>query len=310
MVSIYYCFTATPVLISGSVVYLAWDVINGKTNSALQSALQLTIHPPTPPPQAPTLQPDSGFREYIQRLITTTAVSQSVVVVALFYLYKARAHLQRLLLVGDIVDQPMAYGMCAASLMLGNKFLDDNTYTSRTWATLSGYTLWDINDCERKLLQALDFQLNITLQEYNDWWRFLSMYTPSEIGTFGKASLINVSTSRPLTAESWAPIMPVNRRIARIETSSRPASRKRSRTDDEIDMPNKRSTISIQSQQTHVPTSQAVVYQPMPGLPTGQQVSVATMQEHLPLQTYPFAFGNGGIMQVSQNQDLRHWIVH
>jgi hypothetical protein len=299
----------TSVLISGLTVYLAWDVINGKTNSALQSALQLTIHPPTPPPQAPTLHPDSAFREYIQRLITTTAVSQSVVVVALFYLYKARAHLQRLLLMGDTVDQPMAYGMCAASLMLGNKFLDDNTYTSRTWATLSGYTLWDINDCERKLLQALDFQLNITLQEYNDWWRFLSMYTPSEMSSCGYVTTNNVSTSRPLSAESWAPIMPVNRRIARIETSSRPASRKRSRADDEVDMPNKRSAISTQTRQTQAPSSQAAVYQPMLGPPSANQVFMPTMQEHLPLQSYPFAFGNGGIMQVSQDHDLRHSAV-
>lgn len=283
-------------------VYVAWDIINGTTDSAFQSALQLTIHPLTPPPQAPTLQPDSMFRAYIHRLITTTAVSQSVVVVALFYLYKARAHLQRLLIMGDVVDQTMAYGMCAASLMLGNKFLDDNTYTSRTWATLSGYTLWEINDCERKLLQALDFQLNITLPEYNEWWRILSEYKPSEVGPFNHTITNNPPTSRPLTAESWAPIMPVNRRLARVETSSRPASRKRSRADDELELPNKRSVVSMPSQHPLLPSSQAVAYQTATGLAYGQQLSAATVPEQLPLHAYPFAFGNGGVMQVSRIQ--------
>lgn len=279
------------------IVHLAWDIIHGTTDSTLPSALQLTIHPPTPPPQAPTLQPDSTFREYIHRLITTTAVSQSVVVVALFYLYKARAHLQRLLIMGDVVDRTMAHGICAASLMLGNKFLDDNTYTSRTWATLSGYTLWEINDCERKLLQSLDFQLNITPQDYNNWWGFLSAYTPSGTGFINHARAVKSPPSRPLTAEAWASIMPVNRRIARV--ASRPTSRKRSRADDQVEMPNKRSVVSMPCQHPPWPTSQAMAYPSLNGLPSGQPLSTATIQEQLPLQVVPFAFGDG-FVQVSR----------
>jgi hypothetical protein len=198
--------------------------MHGKIDTAFPSTLSLAINPLTPPPQAPTLQPESAFRDYLQRLVTTTAVSQSVVVVALYYLCQARARLQPQLVIGDIVDKRYGYSICAASLMLANKFLDDNTYTSRTWATLSGFTLWEINDCERGLLSALDLQLNISLPQYNAWWRFLTMYGPSFTYPFTSASAVPEMT-RPMTAEATAPLMKAStRRVPHVDLLSRPGS--------------------------------------------------------------------------------------
>ena len=243
-------------------VHVAWNVINGRTELSSQPALHFSTHPPTPPPLVPILHPEPAFRDYILRLITTTAVSQSVVLIALFYLYRARSVLQRQLVVGDIVDKRQGFSMCAASLMLGNKYLDDNTYTSRTWATLSGYSLWEINDCEKMLLHALDFQLNISLQDYNDWWRFLALYTPSPVTALHGASTDLARPSRSLTVESRVPLMPVSqRRISRVETS-RPSSRKRSYVDTEAANVNKR--VMLSTHQRPPTTIQAVTFQDHP----------------------------------------------
>ncbi|KAJ9101178.1 hypothetical protein QFC21_003396 [Naganishia friedmannii] len=272
--------------------YIAWDIMHGKIDTAFPSTLSMAINPPTPPPQAPTLQPEPAFRYYLQRLVTTTAVSQSVVVVALFYLYKARARLQPQLIISDIVDKRYGYSICAASLMLANKFLDDNTYTSRTWATLSGYTLWEINDCERGLVSALDFQLNISLPEYNDWWRFLTLYGPSFTYPFTPSSVVPEMT-RPSTAEVTAPLMKApTRRLPRVEVLSRPGSKKRTFDDAGVDSPNKRSFLNAQGYERLVPDSQPVMYQPQPCTAHQQPYAAPFMQDlQQPLQSAsPFAF--------------------
>lgn len=284
-------------MLSVVAVHVAWDVINGKTELSPQSALHLTIHPPTPPPQAPVLQPEPAFRDYIHRLIATTAVSQSVVVIALLYLYRARSALQRQLVIGDVIDRRQGYSMCAASLMLGNKYLDDNTYTSRTWATLSGYSLWEINDCEKRLLQALDFQLNISLQEYNDWLRLLALYTPVPAK---EIKLTGIALSEPLIAESRAPLMPVTRRrISRIEMS-RPASRKRSHAEPEVANVSKR--VMLSTHQQPLATSQVVTYQDHPCMYTQPPAYSVP-----PPQMYPFAIDNSFAIQVSLT--IRLYIV-
>lgn len=274
-------------------VHVAWNVINGNTELSSQPALHFTTHPPTPPPQAPILHPEPAFRDYILRLITTTAVSQSVVLIALLYLYKARSVLQRQLVIGDVVDKRQGFSMCAASLMLGNKFLDDNTYTSRTWATLSGYSLWEINDCEKRLLHALDFQLNISLQDYNDWWRFLVLFTPSSVKTSQGMQTDLAGPSRPLTAESRAPLMSVSqRRISRVETS-RPSSRKRSYDDAKVVNVNKR--VMLSTYQRPLASMQAVTCQNHP--------SMFIHEPHFsvpPPQLYPFAVDNSHDPQVSE----------
>ncbi|KAJ9110882.1 hypothetical protein QFC19_001391 [Naganishia cerealis] len=279
--------------------YIAWDIMHGKIDSAFQSPLAMSTNPPTPPPQAPTLQPEPAFRDYLQRLITTTAVSQSVVIVALFYLYKARARLQPQLIISDIVDKRYGYSLCAASLMLANKFLDDNTYTSRTWATLSGYTLWEVNDCERGLLSALDFQLNISLTEYHDWWRFLTMYGPSFTYPHTPA-LFAPQLSRPSTAEMQLPLMKAaTRRNPRIEVLSRPGSRKRTFADCDAESPNKRASLVGHTYERSVPNPHLVTYQP-------QEHSAIPQQPYVPSAMHaaqqlssanPFAFDWSAIIQ-------------
>jgi hypothetical protein len=253
--------------------------MHGKIDTAFPSTLSLAINPLTPPPQAPTLQPESAFRDYLQRLVTTTAVSQSVVVVALYYLCQARARLQPQLVIGDIVDKRYGYSICAASLMLANKFLDDNTYTSRTWATLSGFTLWEINDCERGLLSALDLQLNISLPQYNAWWRFLTMYGPSFTYPFTSASAVPEMT-RPMTAEATAPLMKAStRRVPHVDLLSRPGSRKRAYADVGVDSPNKRSFLDSQAYERSVPDSQPVMYQPQPYIAVQQPYAAPFAQD-------------------------------
>jgi hypothetical protein len=37
------------------------------------------------------------------------------------------------------------YRLCATGMMLANKYLDDNTYTSKTWSSMTGIPLNEMN---------------------------------------------------------------------------------------------------------------------------------------------------------------------
>lgn len=82
------------------------------------------------------------FKNFTQNIIGTTALSQAVLVLSLWYIDRLRR------LNGMVKAAPGSeYRLCATSLMLANKYLDDNTYTSKTWSTMTGIPLQEMNVC-------------------------------------------------------------------------------------------------------------------------------------------------------------------
>ncbi|KAJ7256946.1 hypothetical protein C8J57DRAFT_554432 [Mycena rebaudengoi] len=57
--------------------------------------------------------------------------------------------------------------------MMANKFLDDNTYTNATWASISLIPLPEINRIEREFLTGIGYALFVSERVYDDWLRLL-----------------------------------------------------------------------------------------------------------------------------------------
>ena len=53
--------------------------------------------------------------------------------------------------------------------MLGNKFLDDNTYTNKTWAEVSGISVQEIHIMEVEFLSNMRYTLYASEAEWNAW---------------------------------------------------------------------------------------------------------------------------------------------
>ena len=53
--------------------------------------------------------------------------------------------------------------------MLGNKFLDDNTYTNKTWAEVSGISVNEIHIMEVEFLSNMRYELVVSDTEWKDW---------------------------------------------------------------------------------------------------------------------------------------------
>lgn len=52
---------------------------------------------------------------------------------------------------------------------LANKFLDDSTFTNKTWSDVSGMKLQDLNTMEAEFLEALGYELFVHRYEFDQW---------------------------------------------------------------------------------------------------------------------------------------------
>ncbi|KAH0589992.1 hypothetical protein H2248_000174 [Termitomyces sp. 'cryptogamus'] len=108
------------------------------------------------------------FVQFMHKLLETTQVSQSVIVLALHYIYRLKDRNR------FTPAQPGSeFRIAVAALMMANKFLDDNTYTNKTWSDVSGIELAEINRMEKEFLAGVDFNLYVDQPTYESWLNLL-----------------------------------------------------------------------------------------------------------------------------------------
>ncbi|KAH9947355.1 cyclin-domain-containing protein [Amylocystis lapponica] len=109
-----------------------------------------------------------AFIRFMQKVLETTQVSQSVIVLSLHYIYRMKA--RNPFTSGQSGSE---YRVAVAALMMANKFVDDNTYTNKTWSEVSGIELDEINRMEREFLLGIDFGLYVDKTTYDSWLNLL-----------------------------------------------------------------------------------------------------------------------------------------
>jgi hypothetical protein len=135
----------------------------------------------TVPPGAPVWQiaesakASRRFKEWVHSVLSTTQVTQNVILLALLFIH-------RLKIVNPTVKgrQGSEYRLFTVALMLGNKFLDDNTYTNKTWADVSGISVKEIHVMEVEFLSNMRYSLLASKEQWEEWlvqlaklWEFL-----------------------------------------------------------------------------------------------------------------------------------------
>ncbi|KAG2135700.1 cyclin-domain-containing protein [Suillus cothurnatus] len=135
-----------------------------------------STQPLTPPysPEIPAatsslqLAASSTFVSFMQKLLETTQVSQSVIVLSLHYIWRLK---ERNRYTAGLPGSE--FRIAVAALMMANKFLDDNTYTNKTWSEVSGIELAEITRMEKEFLTGIDFNLYISKKTYESWMHLL-----------------------------------------------------------------------------------------------------------------------------------------
>ncbi|KAI7869033.1 cyclin-domain-containing protein [Spinellus fusiger] len=132
---------------AASMVYLMWHARQPKSSGQRSAA-----------------SANPTFKRFVLQVLTATRLTESVVYLAMKFiaiLLHSNPTIQG--------DEGSEYRLLIVALMLSNKFLDDITFTNKTWAEVSGMKLQDLNVMEAEFLYALDYNLFVRDTEYSQW---------------------------------------------------------------------------------------------------------------------------------------------
>ncbi|KAL1837363.1 hypothetical protein VTJ49DRAFT_3958 [Mycothermus thermophilus] len=130
-------------------------------STKLLESIEMGVHIPNVTPTATASQ---HFRKWVSSILATTQVTQNVVILALLYIYRLKKANP------TVKGRPGSeYRLLTVALMLGNKFLDDNTYTNKTWADVSGISVNEIHVMEVEFLSNMRYSLLVSAQEWEQW---------------------------------------------------------------------------------------------------------------------------------------------
>lgn len=106
------------------------------------------------------------FRKFVSQILSSTRLPGATILLALYYL-SARL---RLLSSAEIYASggSQIYGLLTTALILGSKFLDDNTFQNRSWAEVSNIPVAELNKMELDWLFGFDWKIHERIHNSND----------------------------------------------------------------------------------------------------------------------------------------------
>ncbi|KAJ9602948.1 hypothetical protein H2200_012728 [Cladophialophora chaetospira] len=143
-----------------------------ETSSTLQYAENLAEDAPVNRALLPDALPSVGFRKWVTTIISTTQVGKNVILLALMFIYRLKRFNPSV-----SGKRGSEFRLLTIALMLGNKFLDDNTYTNKTWAEVSGISVTEIHIMEVEFLSNMRYDLYASAEEWSQW--------KAKLGRFG-----------------------------------------------------------------------------------------------------------------------------
>ncbi|KPM35015.1 hypothetical protein AK830_g11548 [Neonectria ditissima] len=288
----------------------------------LKQAESIRSRPSNAPiPRLPVLaKPYDQFRKWVYNVLATTQVTQNVILLALLFIYRLKMSTPQIK--GRAGSE---FRLLTVALMLGNKFLDDNTYTNKTWAEVSSFNVQEIHVMEVEFLSNMRYNLVATKDQWEEWLDKLACFheyyeralrlptesvhspIPSPTGTMHP--IVNLPINLPITPTITSNFSPSSSHsqnwnayqtntvspLATKPTVQFPITRKRSPEGDAIDHPAKRPAPSRAPPVNVVPMrSNTAIEQSRLPVP---HLTLVTEQSQ-PVQT---AFTNGnGYTQASQ----------
>lgn len=112
----------------------------------------------------PDAIPSIGFTKWVTTILSTTQVGKNVVLLALMFIYRLKQ------VNPDVSGKKGSeFRLLTIALMLGNKFLDDNTYTNKTWAEVSGISVNEIHIMEVEFLSNMRYNLYASESQWQEW---------------------------------------------------------------------------------------------------------------------------------------------
>ena len=107
----------------------------------------------------PSTTVTADFRKYVSQILTSTRLPSSTILLGLHYLATRMTMLSTQGVYSSSTGH--LYHMLTTALMLGSKFLDDNTFQNRSWAEVSHIPVSELNTLEVDWLLDIKWTLHI-----------------------------------------------------------------------------------------------------------------------------------------------------
>lgn len=102
-------------------------------------------------------QSPPSFRKWVHQVLTATRLPSATILLSLHYLNDRMTRWPESIRFGD----NQVYRLLAVSLILGSKFLDDNTFINRSWSDVTAIKVAELNALEKEWLELLGWHLHI-----------------------------------------------------------------------------------------------------------------------------------------------------
>lgn len=150
-----------------------------------------------------------AFRKFVSGILSSTRLPKATILLGLNYLAR-RLHV--LNSAGPFkASDGQVWRMLTIGLLLGSKFLDDNTFQNRSWSEVSGIPVAELNTLEHEWLESIQWSLFVNLEQSKDYKAWLQSWDDW-------CEVKNVE--RTATLERLAPLAPIDTNVQRVRPYS------------------------------------------------------------------------------------------
>ena len=156
----------------------------------------------------PTVSPD--FRKFVSGLLSSTRLPHTTILLGLNYFSRRLSQLSR----NNLPFRPsdgQTWRMLTIGLLLGSKFLDDNTFQNRSWSEVSGISVSELNALELEWLVDNKWEMYVNLDTSEDFQAWLENWR-----LWREAK----NLQRAATFDRLAPLAPIDTNVQRMRPYS------------------------------------------------------------------------------------------
>ncbi|KAI1334264.1 cyclin-like protein [Xylariaceae sp. FL0016] len=115
-----------------------------------------------------------AFRKFVNQILTSTRLPSTTILLGMNYLAKRVNTLKQICAFKPTEGQ--VWKMLTVALLLGSKFLDDNTFQNRSWSDVSGIPVAELNTMENEWLEQIHWTLYVNLDKSKDYQAWLGSW--------------------------------------------------------------------------------------------------------------------------------------
>ena len=149
------------------------------------------------------------FRKFVSGLLSSTRLPSTTILLGMNYLAR---RINMLNVAGTYkANEGQVWRLLTIGLLLGSKFLDDNTFQNRSWSEVSGISVAELNLLEHEWLAGIGWSLYVNLDESKDFKAWLQSWNEWRE---------TKNLQRSATLERLAPLTPIDTNVQRTRPYS------------------------------------------------------------------------------------------